>query len=265
MKTSLVRESLRPAFTVAEMTLRHNLVDSFVIFTALVQPMLIALLALWMLQEKGPDYAVFVVVGSGMTGLWSSLLFISGNSINVERWSGTLESLVGSPTGMSTIVFGKNLANVTQSLVSMVISYILAAWLFGYDLHLSQPLLFIGSLLLAVVAFISFGLILAPVFVMNPGVQHWQNAMEFPVFILSGFLFPIALLPGWTSPFSYVLPPYWAARALHGASSGSAGVSEILFAWLMLVVFSALSLAVASRLFKKMLTKARTDATLEME
>lgn len=96
-----VRNSWRTIFTVAEMTLRQNVMDLFIIFMVLVQPMLIAILALAMLRDKGQEYILFVVVGSGMTGIWSSLLFISGNSINVERWSGTLESLVGMPTSLS--------------------------------------------------------------------------------------------------------------------------------------------------------------------
>ena len=79
---------------VAEMTLRQTFNDTFILFAVLVQPLLIAVLALYMLKDKGADYGLFVVVGSGLTGLWSSLLFISGNSINVERWSGTLESMV---------------------------------------------------------------------------------------------------------------------------------------------------------------------------
>ena len=109
-----VRNSWRTIFAVAEMTLRQNVMDLFIIFTVIVQPLLIAILALAMLQEKGEDYILFIVVGSGMTGIWSSLLIISGNSINVERWSGTMESLVGMPTSLSVIVFGKNLAHFSQ-------------------------------------------------------------------------------------------------------------------------------------------------------
>lgn len=255
----------RAILAVAEMTFRHNVMDAFIIFTVLVQPLLIAIMAMWMLGDKGPEMAVFVVVGSGMTGLWSSLLFVSGNSINVERRSGTLETLVGVPTPLEVIVFGKNLADVTQSLVSMVASYLLAALLFGFDLSIQQPLLFIVSLLLAVVAFISFGLIIAPVFVMNPAVQQFQNALEFPVYILSGFLFPIALLPGWTTPLSYLLPPYWAARALHVTSSGTGALPEVLLCWGMMLLFSLVYFFLSSRLFKLMLVKARTDATLDME
>jgi len=260
-----IRDYWRAMWAVAEMTFRQQLVDGFVIFTILVQPLLIAILALWMLRDQGQDVAMFIVVGSGMTGLWSGLLFISGNSINIERWIGTLETLVGVPTPFEVIVFGKNLANVLQSLVSMIVSYALAALLFGYTLRLDQPVLFGVSLILTVLAFISFGLIIAPIFVMNPSVQHWQNGLEFPVYILSGFLFPIALLPGWTTPISYLLPTYWAARALHGTSTGGAGPGEVLLSWAMMLVFSAIYFLIASRLFKKMLIKARVDATLSME
>ena len=265
MSASLLIKYWRTVLMVAEMTLRTAYTDAFILFTVLLQPIIIAVLALWMLKDKGADGAMFVVVGSGLTGLWSSLLFISGNSINAERWMGTLESLVGVPTPFEVIVFGRNLANVFQSLVSMVIGYLIASLLFGYSLAVQQPLLFIVSALLTVFAFICFALIIAPIFVMNPGVRAWQNAMEFPVYVMCGFLFPIAMLPGWTTPVSYVLPPYWAARALHGASTGGAPLQEILFSWAMLVVFSLLDLIIAGRLFTLMLYKARADATLDME
>jgi ABC-2 type transport system permease protein len=265
MNIRILAKYWRTILIVAEMTIRQQLMDGFILFTVLFQPIIIALLGLWMLKDKGADAAMFVVVGSGLTGLWSSLLFISGNSINAERWSGTLESLVALPTPFEVIVFGKNLANVIQSLLSMVLGYLVAAFAFGYSLEAQQPLLFTVSVIFAVVAFISFGLIIAPIFVMNPGVRAWQNAMEFPIYVLCGFLFPIALLPGWTTPVSYLLPPYWAAVALHGTSTGGASLNQTLFAWGMMLLFSLINLLIASRLFKLMIYKARADATLGME
>lgn len=265
MNVKMLLKYWRTILTVAEMTLRQHLNDGFVIFTVLFQPIIIAVLGLWMLQDKGGDAAMFVVVGSGLTGLWSSLLFISGNSVTVERWSGTLEALVAVPTPFEVIVFGKNLANVLQSLISMVLGYLIAALAFHYSLGVQQPLLFSASVVLAVFAFVSFGLVIAPIFIINPGVQAWQNAMEFPIYVLCGFLFPIALLPGWTTPVSYLLPPYWAAVALHGTSTGGASLKQTLTAWGMMVLFSFIDLLIASRLFKLMLYKARADATLGME
>lgn len=265
MNYSNIIKYWRVVLTVAELTLRHQMNDSFILFTILVQPILVAVLALFMLKDAAANAAMFVVVGSGLTGLWSSLLFISGNSINVERWQGTLESLIGVPTPFDVIVFGKNFANVLQSLLSMTVAYLLAAFLFKFDLSIQQPLLFFLSLIIAVFAFISFGLIIAPVFVMYREIQHWQNAMEYPVYILAGFLFPVLLLPGWTTPISYVLPPYWAAVALHGTSTGGADLNSVLYAWAMMIGLGIIDLLIASRLFKVMLYKTRVDATLDVQ
>ncbi len=265
MKFGVLLRYWRTVVVVAEMSIKQQLMDGFVVFTILFQPIMIALLGLWMLKDRGAGGAIFVVVGSGLTGLWSSLLFISGNSINIERWIGTLESLVAIPTPFEVVVFGKNLANVLQSLLSMVLGYLVAVLVFGYSLSIQQPWMFAASLVLTVLAFVCFGLALAPVFVMNPGVQAWQNGLEFPVYVLCGFLFPIALLPGWTNPVSYMLPPYWAAVALHGTASGSATLQQTLLAWAMLVLFSLVDLFLASLFFKQMLYKARADATLGME
>ena len=265
MARSNLRNWARTIAVTFEVTLRQNFTDAFVIFAIIFQPIIIAVIALWMLRERGGDFAIFVVVGAGMTGLWSSLLFVSGNSITEERWVGTLENLVAAPTPMPVVVFGKNLANVTQSLLSMIASYILVAWLFQLDVQVAQPLIFIASIFLMVISFICFGLIMASLFILTPAVQNFQNGLEFPIYILCGFLFPIALLPGWTTPISYLLTPYWAARALQGAATGTASFNEIALCWGMMLLFSLIYLAASKRLFGYVLRKARVDATIGMQ
>lgn len=248
-----------------EMTLRSNFSDAFIIFAIVVQPLIIAVLALWMLKGQGENYAVFVIIGSGMTGLWSSLLFVSGNSITVERWTGTLESLVGTPTPIQVVVFGKSLANVFQSLLSMIGSYIFVSLIFGFPIEIINPAYFSLAMLFTIVSFVCFGLIMASLFVVNPDVQRWQNGLEFPVYILCGFLFPIALLPGWTTPISWLLAPYWAAQALHGASNGSLTFEELGLSLGMMALFSLVYIGISGKLFRVMLRKARVDATLGMQ
>ncbi len=255
----------RVTWAVFSITLKSFVTDLFVIFTVLIQPLVVALLALWMLQGKKADDGIYVVVGSGMSGLWSSLLFMGGGAIAWERWQGTLETIIGVPTEISVIALGKNLAVVVQSLASMVLCYAVAALLFSYNLRVDQPIAFAISLLLTVVAFVCFGLILAPLFVLNPAVQQLQNGIEFPMYILGGFLFPIALLPGWTTPLSYILPPYWAARALHATSSGGGSLQEIALCWGMLLLFSAIDLVASRYLFRIVLYRARENATLNLQ
>ena len=260
-----LRSHLRTIIQVFVLQFKQLAVDGFIIFTVLVQPLLIAVTGLWMLREQSGDYTVFIVVGSGMTGLWSSLLYISGSNINVERWLGTLEMLVGTPTPLAVTVIGKTLSNVVMSLSSMVLAYLTAALVFRFPLTLAHPLLFTVSLACTVLAFVSFGLLMAPFFAINVQLQQWINALEFPMYILAGFLFPIALLPGWTTPLSYALAPYWAARALHAASSGGVPVSDIFVSWGMMLAFSVLYFAVSGWLFRVMVHRARVDATLSLQ
>lgn len=258
-----MRKRIEVILRVVEMTLKQNLVDGFVIFTVFIQPLLVALLGIWMLQDKGPEYAIYIVVGSGMSGLWSSLVFISGNAVNVERWFGTLETLVGVPTPLSAVVFGKNLAHVTQSLGSLVLCYALASVVFGYPLTVAMPLAFAVSVILVVMAFICFGLIIAPIFVLNPQIAQFQNGLEFPVFVVSGFLFPVAMLPVWTVPVSYALPTYWAAKAMHAAARATESLGSIALSWLILITTSAVYAFIGVLLFRVLIRKAREKATLD--
>ena len=247
-----------------EIELRQNMTDGFVLFGILIQPLIVAFMALWMLKGKGPDYAIFVVIGSGMTGLWTTLLFNGGNSITGERWTGTLEPLVASPASLRVVIYGKVLANVTQSLLSMIGSYFLISFAMGYPLTLTYPLLFFVSLVISVFSLVSFGLILASFFILIPDFARMVNTLEFPVYILCGFLFPIALLPGWTTPLSYLLSPYWAALALHGAAQGTLEPLQIVGTWGIMALFSLVYILASGRLYRVILRKARMDATLDI-
>ena len=265
MTSNRLRSYLRTIGQVFVLQFKQLAIDGFIIFTVLVQPLLIAIMGLWMMREQQGNYAIFIVVGSGMTGLWSSLLYITGSNINVERWLGTLEMLVGTPTPLAVTVIGKTLANVVTSLSSMMLGYALAALIFRFPLTVAHPLLFAISLACTVISFAAFGLLIGPFFAINLQLQRWVNGLEFPMYILGGFLFPIALLPGWTTPVSYALAPYWAAHVLHATSSGNVPLHEVLLSWGMMLLFSAIYLVVSGWLFRVMVYKARVDATLSLQ
>lgn len=256
---------LRVVWTVFYLYLKQISVDGFVIFTVMVQPLIVALLALYMLRDTEGFQAIYVIVGSAMTGLWSGTLFFSSFNIEFERWTGNLENIVGSPTHLATVIIGKTLANTTMSLTSMVLGYTLAALIFDFQLTIAYPLMFFISLLLTVLALISMGLVISPLMSTNPGATVWANALEFPMFILSGFLFPVLLLPVWTTPLSYVLAPYWAAQALHATSSGGVPISDVFVSWVLLIVFSVAYWFISAWLFRVLLRRAREEATLGLQ
>ena len=126
-----ITRNLRVIAIAFEIEMRQSFTDAFVLFGIIVQPMVVAFMALWMLQDQIANYAIFVIVGSGMTGLWTNLLFQGGNSITGERWTGTLEPLSCTPAPLRVVVTGKLLANITQSLFSIVFCYAFISILMG--------------------------------------------------------------------------------------------------------------------------------------
>jgi len=245
-----------------EITFKTMINPMFLIFAILIQPMILALLALWMLPDAAETQAISVVVGAGLTGLWSIILFYSSGSLGFERRNRTLEPLAAAPTPLAVILFAKNLAYVAQWLASTVFAYGVISLALGHPLRIAQPGFFAISLALTLLAFVTFGLILGTAFLLNPELLRWRNGMEYPVYLLGGFLFPIALLPAWTTPLSYALAPYWAARILHASAIGAATWSEALLCWGLLLAFSAASVIASAWLFRRVLYKVRVDATL---
>ncbi len=257
--------TLRVVWTVFRLQLKQLAVDDFFTFSIVVQPLFVALLAIYMLRDSPGFQAVYVIVGSEMTGLWSGTLMTSSNGILVERWSGTLESIIASPTHIRTVVIGRSLASVTLSLASMLFSYPLAAFVFGYSLTISDPLFFVVSLVLMLVALLSLGMILTPLMAIRPGSEVWINALEFPMYIVGGFMFPVTLLPAWTTPFSYALAPYWAARALHASSTGGLSPSDVFASWAFLIILCVAYWLLSGWLFRIVLRRAREEATLGLQ
>ena len=81
-----------------------------------------------------PDL-VYSVIGGGIMGMWSGLVFTSTFDIVGDRYSGTLEMIVGSPTSLATVEAIRTLTNVLAGLVSLGLAFAAAMAVFGYSLE----------------------------------------------------------------------------------------------------------------------------------
>lgn len=255
---------LRIVRAAALLQARQLAVDLFMLFGAVAQPFFVGVTVMYMLRER-PDFdPVYVVVGAALSGLWTVALFDGANAVNRERWQGTLELLVAAPAPIMLVAAGKLVGSMAFSLASVVTSYLIGAWLFRYDIGVRDLPGFVVSLLLGLVSLWSIGMLFAPIGVLSRVAGRFLNVMEYPVYMLSGFMFPILLLPGWLTPASYALPPYWAAEAMHATSSGTADPSRLALAWGVLVLSTPLLVASSHFLFQAVLVRARRDGTLPL-
>ena len=255
---------MRVAWAAAEVQFREVAVNNFLLFAALIQPFFIGVTTMLILRHRAGFDPVYVVVGAALAGLWSTLLFSGSGAITHERWMGTLELLIASPASMFVIFGGKMVGTLAFSMSSLVLSYGIGAWLFGYPITVADPAGFAVSLAFAVLALWATGMVFAPLSILWRSVGRFLGALEYPIYALSGFLFPILLLPGWTIPISDALPPYWAAVGLHASAHGDLDTLGLAVVWLILALTSVVLLALSAVLFRVMLMRARRAGTLAL-
>jgi ABC-2 type transport system permease protein len=195
--------------------------SGFFIIVSIISPVIFASIAYFMFEAGArPGSLLFVAIGAGMMGIWSAVLFGSGGAIQWQRWQGTLEYLIAVPPAFIWVILPLTIATATVGLYSLT-STLLWGWLFfGVPLELAHPAWFIVSLPVAVLALGLLGLVLASTFVLYRNANALSNLLEYPVWLVTGLLTGLALLPGWTRPISWALAPTWGVKALRESALG---------------------------------------------
>jgi ABC-type polysaccharide/polyol phosphate export permease len=235
--------------------------SSFFLLTSIVQPIIFATIAFYMFRSGGrAGTLLYAALGAGMMGVWSTTLFASGGMIQWQRWQGTLELGVGSPPNLVLLYLPFSLANAVTGGYSLAATLLWGRVLFGVPLHLAHPWLFALAVPAAVLALGLLGLVLASTFVLYRYANAMANLLEYPVWVASGLVFSVSLLPAWTRPISWLLPPYWGVLAIRHAALGG----EVWLPLGMLALLGVGSLALATVTMRWFEHLARARATLAL-
>jgi ABC-2 type transport system permease protein len=188
------------------------------------QPVIFSAVGYFLARAAGRTQVdlIHTIIGSGVMGMWSTLLFMSFYELHADRREGTLEPLVGSPTALFSILSIRVLTNVLFGGLSFLLSVMAAFLIFDFSppfVNLPYILLSLGVQLFG---FWCVGIFLAHWSMVSRLTGYFVNFLELPVGLLTGFLFPVSLLPGWAQKLSWFTPMSWAFNGL--SASLQAGV-----------------------------------------
>lgn len=169
------------------------------------------------------DYAV--IAGSGASLLFA-MIFNGGEILDTERQRGTLGNLFLAPCPRYVWLAGFQIFAFVEALVMSAISVGIAALMF--DISLSVNIL---SLLVTLPLFVAclwgISMMLGSIGVLARGANLISN-LVFPfVGLLSGIMYPIALMPDWIRIPARMLPFGYGIQALVDAMTTSASLAEI--------------------------------------
>jgi ABC-type polysaccharide/polyol phosphate export permease len=184
---------------------------------------------------------LYVALGAGLMGIWSSTLFGSGGAIQWQRWQGTLELLVAAPAPFVFCLLPLTVATSSIGLYSIVATLFWGRVFFGMPLDFAHPLQLALALPVTVLSLGMLGLVLASTFVLARHATAFSNLLEYPVWLATGLLVPLTLLPAWVGPISWVLAPTWGMEAIRDAAlGGSSAWPELAMCAALGVVYLAL-------------------------
>lgn len=224
-------------------------------------PILFATVAYYLYGADTDAQQLFAAsLGATVMAIWSSVTTGASGALEFQRWLGTLELLVAAPLPFLAILAPITIATAAIGIYALVATLVWGWLVFDIPIELEQPILFAASLPVAIVAIGAMGMILASIMVLTRAGVFLGNSLEYPGWLATGLLVPLAVLPGWVTPISWLLAPRWGIDALRDSAFGGNPWPELGMCVALSVVYIAVA-AVCLRNFERL---ARERATLAL-
>ena len=196
--------------------------------------------------------AVFIVPGIVGILLTITMTLITSTAVVRERERGTLEQLIVTPIGKTSLMLGKLVPFVMVGYVQMSVVLLLGTNFFHIPIRGSLPLLYTLALVF-IMASLGVGLIISTI--ARNQVQAMQLSFFFmlPNILLSGYIFPRAAMPEPAQWIGALLPLTWFLEILRGILLKGVGVEDLWTQLAILTVAAFALLAIAVRRFSKTL------------
>jgi len=211
----------------------------------------------------GPDaYFAFAVVGLVIVEVMFSTLSGIPGRVRHEIVAGTFERFVVSPFGPVAAVFSLSLFPLLLALVRGAVTLGFASAVFGMPvrwetLPLSLPVVFVGCL-----CFLSLGAIAAGAVILFKETQAGVGFLATGIAFVSGFVFPVALLPAWIEWASQVQPFTPILELLRNVIGGTPLEGSVAVAVAKIVVWSVVLLPPAAWLLGGAIRKSQERGTI---
>jgi ABC-2 type transport system permease protein len=225
-------------------------------------PILYATIAYYMFGAgSDPDVLLTASLGATVMAIWSSVAFSAGGAIELQRKLGTLELLVAAPPPFVAILAPITIATSAIGVYALAGTLLWGRLLFGIPLHLAHGWWFALSLPLAILAIGMLGLLLASTLVVYRAALFLGASFQYPVWLVTGLLIPLSVLPGWVEPFSWALAPTWGISAIRKAALGGSPWLDIALALALGVVYVLLGVVLVHRVLRSARAKAALALT----
>jgi ABC-2 type transport system permease protein len=152
-------------------------------------------------------YIGFVVMGGAMIAFWMNILWSMSSQLYWEKEQGNLALYIMAPNSMMAILLGMALGGMVSTTLRALAIILIGSLVFNVQFALSSFWALLGTFLLTMVALYGMGMMFSSIFLMlNREAWHLANLAQEPIFLFSGFYFPIKSLGFWLAAGASIIP-----------------------------------------------------------
>lgn len=168
---------------------------------------------------------LYLAIGSLTWSYMASLFGAIAESVQWERWEGTIEYTMMAPIHRLTYMLGSSLFGIVYGLSRT--AFVLLALIFTFHLQANQTGLWPAVAIVGVgsISFVGIGIMAAtlPLLFTEKGAQM-TYVIEALLLLISGVYYPISVLPRWIQPLSHLSPATYILTGIRQALLGSGQV-----------------------------------------
>ncbi|MEO8611727.1 MAG: ABC transporter permease [Chloroflexota bacterium] len=216
---------------------------------------------------KAPeDYIGFVVVGGAMTAFWLNVLWAMASQLYWDKDAGNLELYVLCPGPMMAILLGMAVGGVVMTFTRALFILVVSSLLFGVSYQIGSLPLLIVVFIATMAALYGLGMMFASIFLAaGREAWHFSNLLQEPIYLVSGFYFPVKAMGFWVATFASIIPLTLgldAMRQLLFTSDLTLGFLSVEVELGTLIVLAVIFIYAAGRMLAKLEEIGRRDGRL---
>lgn len=152
-------------------------------------------------------YVGFVVLGGAMTAFWLNVLWNMSSQLYWEKEQGNLALYILAPAPLMAVLLGMAVGGVVATTLRALVITFLGAWVFHVTFSVAAWLPLFGVFFLALAALYGLGMMFASLFLLlSREAWHLVALFQEPVYLLSGFYFPVKSFPFWVAAAASIIP-----------------------------------------------------------
>jgi ABC-2 type transport system permease protein len=191
------------------------------------------------------QYFAYAVIGLVILQVLYSTVGALPARVRQELVAGTFERFVVSPFGAASAVVSMTVFPFLMALLSATSTITFAVVVFGMPMHWSTVALAVPLALFGCLSFAPFAFVGAAAVIFVKQAQSGTALMVTGISFISGFVFPVSLLPGWIRWTSEIQPFTPAVDLLRHVLAGSSLQSSLWIELLKMSLSAALLLPVS--------------------